>query len=68
MVTDFQRLVEGGYRDLISDAVRMDLYGHGVSVMGLATLERAKRSAGRLKDLADLAEIVEIRKRTPRPS
>ncbi len=57
----------GGYQVLISDAVWMDLYGHRVAVMGLDTLERAKRSVGRLKDLVDLAEIIEIRKRTPRP-
>jgi hypothetical protein len=29
-------------------------------------LERATRAAGRLKDLADLAEIIEIRKRQAR--
>jgi len=36
-----------------------------MAVMGLGSLERAKRSAGRLKDLADLAEIGEIKKRRP---
>jgi len=38
-------------------------YGQRVAVMGLGSLERAKRSAGRLKDLADPAEIEEIKKR-----
>lgn len=58
----------GGYRDLIGDVLWLDVYGHRVAVMGLGALERAKRSASRLKDLVDLEEIVEIRKRTPRPS
>jgi hypothetical protein len=30
--------------------------------MELATLERARRAAGRIKDLVDLAEIREIRR------
>ncbi len=55
----------GAYRELIHEAVWMDLYGQRVAVMGLGGLERAKRSAGRLKDLADLAEIEEIKKRRP---
>ena len=55
----------GAYRELIHEAVWMDLYGQRVAVMGLGSLERAKRSAGRLKDLADLAEIEEIKKRRP---
>ena len=41
----------------------MDLYGRPVLVLSLDGLERAKRAAGRLKDLSDLAEILEIRKR-----
>jgi len=55
----------GAYRELIHEAVWMDLYGQRVAVMGLGSLERAKRGAGRLKDLADLAEIEEIKKRRP---
>jgi hypothetical protein len=39
-------------------------YGQRVAVMGLGSLERAERSAG-LKDLADLGEIEEIKKRRP---
>ncbi len=53
----------GGFRELIDEAVWMDVYGQRVAVMGLGSLERAKRSAGRLKDLADLAEIAEIKRR-----
>jgi hypothetical protein len=33
--------------------------------MDLDGLERAKRAAGRVKDLLDLAEIAEIRRRSP---
>lgn len=54
----------GGYKDLVGDAALMELYGHRVAVMSLGSLERAKRAAGRLKDVADLAEILEIRRRT----
>jgi hypothetical protein len=38
------------------------VYGLDVFVMSLDVLERAKRAAGRAKDLLDLAEIAEIRK------
>lgn len=37
--------------------------GHPVRVMSLAALERAKQATGRLKDLLDLAEIAELRRR-----
>ena len=55
----------GGYRELMHEAIWMDLYRQRVAVMGLGSLERAKRSTGRLKDLADLAEIQEIKRRRP---
>lgn len=38
------------------------LYEHVVNVLTLDGLERAKRAAGRMKDLLDLADILEIRK------
>jgi hypothetical protein len=44
----------------------MEIYGLQVRVLSLDGLERAKRATGRLKDLADLAEILEIRRRTER--
>jgi hypothetical protein len=44
----------------------MEVYGLQVRVLSLDGLERAKRAAGRLKDLVDLAEILEIRRRTGR--
>lgn len=40
----------------------MELHGYEVLVMSLATLERAKRAAGRIKDLADLEIIAAIKK------
>lgn len=42
----------------------MELYGLNVKVLSLEGLERAKRAAGRAKDLADLEEILEIRRRS----
>lgn len=42
----------------------MELYGLNVQVLSLEGLERAKRAAGRVKDLADLEEILEIRRRS----
>jgi hypothetical protein len=47
----------GGYEQVAADAVPMEVYGHRVLVMSLSALQKAKRSAGRLKDLPDLAEI-----------
>lgn len=40
----------------------LELYGYAVDVLSLEGLERAKRAAGRLKDVLDLAEIAELRK------
>lgn len=54
----------GGYDQVSVDAVPMEVYGHQVLVMSLTTLEQAKRAAGRLKDIADLAEIQDIRRRS----
>jgi hypothetical protein len=53
----------GGYEQIAADAVIMDVYGRSLRIMSLAALERAKRAAGRLKDLVDLAEIAELRRR-----
>ncbi|MDP9120973.1 MAG: hypothetical protein M3O15_06330 [Acidobacteriota bacterium] len=54
----------GGYEEVAADATTMDIFGRPVLVMSLANLERAKRSAGRLKDLADLAEIEDLKRRS----
>jgi hypothetical protein len=40
----------------------MSVYDRDVYVLSLDGLERAKRAAGRLKDLADLAEILDLRR------
>jgi hypothetical protein len=56
----------GQYREASGHVVEVMLYGHRVLILDLDALENAKRAAGRLKDLLDLAEISEIRKRTPR--
>jgi hypothetical protein len=53
----------GGFGEIAGGAASMEVYGLPVRVMGLDDVERAKRAAGRLKDLADLAELLEIRRR-----
>jgi hypothetical protein len=53
----------GGFGEIARGAASMEVYGLPVRVMGLDDVERAKRAAGRLKDLADLAELLEIRRR-----
>jgi hypothetical protein len=53
----------GGFADIAATADVQQLYGLRVLVMSLDALERAKRAAGRLKDLADLAEIRILRAR-----
>ena len=45
-------------------SVVMNVYDRDVRVLSLDGLERAKRATGRLKDLVDLEEILEIRRRT----
>jgi hypothetical protein len=55
----------GAYREALAGSTEMDLLGLLVRVLDLDTLERAKRAAGRVKDLLDLAEIAEIRRRQP---
>ena len=44
----------GGYEDLFPGAATIQLFGHDVRVMGLADLIRAKKAAGRTKDLLAL--------------
>lgn len=56
----------GGYSEVARDAEQVELYGRRVKLMSLDTLEKAKRAAGRRKDLLDLAEIAEIRARRPK--
>jgi hypothetical protein len=54
----------GSYDAVSAAASPLELYGKRVLVLGLDGLERAKTAAGRVKDLTDLAEIREIRRRT----
>lgn len=53
----------GAYQNVVHDAELVELYGRRVKLMSLDTLEKAKRAAGRRKDLLDLAEIAEIKAR-----
>lgn len=56
----------GTFRVAARLADQMDVYGRSVNVLSLKGLEQAKRAAGRLKDLVDLAEILELRRQSGR--
>ncbi len=53
----------GGFREAIEGAMDANMLGISFKILSLDWLERSKRSAGRAKDLLDLAEIAEIRRR-----
>ena len=53
----------GGYAQVSAGASELLVGGTPIRVMDLDTPERSKRAAGRAKDLLDLAEIAEIRRR-----
>ena len=53
----------GGYAEASQTSTSMPIYGLDVRVLDLDGLARAKRAAGRVKDLVDLAEIAELKKR-----
>ena len=53
----------GGFEQVKAASSPVALYGGQVDVLELDGLERAKKAAGRIKDLADLAFIAEIKKR-----
>jgi hypothetical protein len=55
----------GGYAQVARASSDLRVGDARVAVMDLDGLERAKRAAGRVKDLLDLAEIAEIRRRSP---
>jgi hypothetical protein len=52
----------GGFGVVARLSDEMEVYGRRMRVLSLDGLERAKKAAGRLKDLVDLAEIAEIRR------
>jgi nucleotidyltransferase AbiEii toxin of type IV toxin-antitoxin system len=54
----------GQYPVVTRFAQEMELYGVPVKVLSLEGLERAKRAAGRLKDIHDLNDILEMRRQT----
>ena len=56
----------GGFAVVKRLSEPMTVYGREIRVLSLDGLERAKRAVGRLKDLADLREIIELRRRQPR--
>jgi hypothetical protein len=54
----------GGYVQVSAGSSELSVGKASIRVMDLDTLERSKRAAGRAKDLLDLAEIAEIRRRS----
>ena len=53
----------GGFDEALASSTELDIAGTPTRVLTLDGLERTKRASGRAKDLLDLAEIGEIRKR-----
>jgi len=51
----------GSYDDLLSDCVRVSVFGMGCLCLGLERLIHVKRAAGRPKDLETVAELEAIR-------
>lgn len=56
----------GRYDSVAAAAAPMEVYGQQALVLSLDGLESTKRAAGRIKDLGDLADIIEIRRRQSR--
>jgi hypothetical protein len=54
----------GSYAQVSAGSSELSVGEVRIRVMDLETLERSKRAAGRAKDLLDLAEIAEIRRRS----
>jgi hypothetical protein len=50
----------GGYQDLLPDAIELNMFGLSCLWLSLPQLIRAKRAAGRPKDLEALAELEAI--------
>ena len=56
----------GNYQALLPHAIEVEIFGHHCRCLNLPALIRAKRAAGRLKDLEALAEL-EVLLACPRP-
>lgn len=56
----------GGYESVANLATEQEVAGLRIDVLSLEGLERAKRAAGRVKDLLDLEEIAELKRQTNR--
>ena len=56
----------GSFDAVARGATTLEIGGVQARVLDLDALERSKRAAGRAKDLLDLAEIAEIRRRMKR--
>ena len=54
----------GPYAVVARFGQKMEIYDREVRVLSLEGLERAKRAAGRPRDVLDLADILEIRRQT----
>jgi hypothetical protein len=54
----------GGYAQALAASSELSVGAACIRVLDLGGLERAKRAAGRIKDLLDLAEIAEIRRQS----
>jgi hypothetical protein len=54
----------GGYAQALAASSELSVGAVCIRVLDLGGLERAKRAAGRIKDLLDLAEIAEIRRQS----
>jgi hypothetical protein len=53
----------GGFQAAAADAPEYEIFGHRVRIATLEVLEKAKRAAGRVKDLLDLEAIRAIKAR-----
>jgi hypothetical protein len=52
----------GSYESVANLATEQEVAGLRIAVLSLEGLERAKRAAGRVKDLLDLEEIAELKR------
>jgi len=50
----------GGYEELVSETIRVDIFGVNCLCLNLARLIQVKRAAGRPKDLEVVAELQQI--------